>query len=92
MKFNIRGERGRNLCLSCVEAHITTDVRGDREIFCRAVRYAQHIRVPVVVCSGYQEIGKMQKHEAAQLGWVLEVKKGKIVGFRPPTQKDKDDW
>jgi len=34
----------------------------------------------------------MQRHEAAQLGWVLEVKKGRIVGFHPPTARDKDEY
>lgn len=42
----------------------------------------------VVECSNYRNKLDMADWEAAKIGWVLEVKAGKVLGFRPPIPKE----
>ena len=90
MKIKEGVERG--LCGTCRNAIIRTDLAGEQEVWCEAAfQNPMLIRKPIGDCSHHDFKFIMQKYEMEQKAWILEVKKGKIVGFvRPEDRKDKD--
>lgn len=84
--FNLRF-RESNLCRTCTYAHVITDHRDRTTTLCGRYKRAIQITAPVTQCSVYNAMNKMPEYEANRLGWVLEVKKGHVVGFKPPKQE-----
>ncbi len=87
MKFTIRKEES-GLCSSCSFSHITVDARDTQSTICNFSR-PRAINVPVVSCTEYEQKGKMSEYEAMKIGWVLELRKDRTIGFRQP-KKDSD--
>ncbi len=85
MKFSIKEERrDTTLCESCKNSTI---ING--RSFCHQVQ--RYVEYPVTQCSGHETLNHMDKYTASQIGWVLEVKKGKPIGFVSPAQKRRQE-
>jgi len=92
MQFSIKGGKtddgSIDMCRSCSHAHIYTDTHGDHKI-CTNAGSLLPIWGQVSRCNDYQLLGH-STWEFEKIAWILETKKGKPVGFRPP-KKEKDD-
>lgn len=88
MKFTLR-ESKQSLCKSCQDGQEVHDDRGNIRVWCHRGMRPMILPAMVTKCSCYEAMGRMTKHEAFKIGWVLETKKGEI-GFRPP-KRDSDD-
>lgn len=93
MQFTIKirdGDVGRGLCGTCRESQIMIDHRAREIAICRSMGMTPFVvRAPVRHCNSYTAVNQMMEYEAKEIAWLLE-KKGKTVGFVPPTKK-KDD-
>jgi hypothetical protein len=93
------------LCDSCRYGAIITDSTNTEHVFCAKLYIAAHsgigseyrytgmipgeLPLKIVECSQYADKKAMTEHEAAQIGWVLEIDDNKKpMGFKPPDQKD----
>lgn len=78
----------KRLCDTCQNSTIIKGPQqGQEAVLCSSMPSLYgHIPFPIVECSGYLAKGEMQEWEAKQIGWVLEVKAGKVMGFKPPTK------
>ena len=81
MRLNIKVGSEAGLCGSCRHSHIVRTVKG-LTIDCDAGQ-PRRIPAPVLECNLHSAEGH-SRHEMERLGWVLEVKKGEIIGFKPP--------
>lgn len=94
MSFKLKGEFTRPetpLCQSCRYSQIIKGPQQYQErTFCGVSGESKQVPFPVVICSSYLSKGEMNEWEAKAIGWVLEVKKGQVVGFRPPRRSGGD--
>jgi hypothetical protein len=74
------------LCQRCVNGQIITDRDGRAMVVCHGMYPPKEIHVVVATCTWFNEQNKMSKHDAEQIGWVLEVKGKKVMGFKPPKE------
>lgn len=79
----------RRLCDSCERGMIAKGPQQGQEIvICYAIgEGGTRVKFPVVECSGYTPNGQMSEYTAKSIGWVLEVKAGKVMGFKPPQKE-----
>jgi hypothetical protein len=83
MRFTMKpGSRG--LCYSCEEAQVMTDPQGREVILCHVGMRSVRLPAPMKECSRYDPTGVLKQYEAEKIGWVLEMRKGQVIGFRPP--------
>lgn len=90
MSFTVRdGTRPtKRLCDMCRYARILKGPQqGHERVLCTAGVDSVELTFPVVQCNTYCEIGAMSDWEAKQIGWVLEVKAGRVMGFKPPERE-----
>lgn len=89
MPFSLKDTNDSGLCGHCHHSMIT---RGDRlqdhTIRCNWTYPAMLVRQLVSTCSEFQQKNTLDKHEMEQIGWVLEVNGGKVIGFRPPRKQE----
>ena len=95
MEFSIRDlefKRDYGLCGSCKHSHCLRTAKGKTFIQCEMLKApANNITEPVESCSEFDEHGTMARWELEQIAWVLEVKKGKTIGFVSPAERSKRD-
>lgn len=88
MSFTVRDTDDSGLCGRCEHA---TVLRGDRladhVILCNWFHPALALQRLVRTCTVYQPLNTLDKHEMERIGWVLEVKGGRVVGFKPPKRE-----
>jgi hypothetical protein len=91
MSFTIKASHADlGLCALCAHAEIVSgDTEMQRAVGCtNLVRATQRqIRWPVRSCSGYEERGKPSQFELERIAWILEVKRGKRIGFASPLER-----
>lgn len=84
MPVRVRDEEDFGLCGTCENGHVR---RGDR-YWDVQIQCGEASRLPVRrlvrSCSAYVQRNALEKYELEQMAWVLEVKRGKPIGFRPP--------
>ena len=78
---------GVDLCQTCTSSHIWDDGTGHHKR-CTADGRGTPIHGPVSFCSEFMEAGKT-KYDYEKIAWILEVKKGQVVGFIGPQDKKK---
>jgi hypothetical protein len=78
------------LCGRCENGQVMRSEFGHEETWCFNSHPARTIRFPVTSCNEYRREGEMTEYDAKQIGWVLEVKAGKVIGFKPPLRKGDD--
>lgn len=86
----------KRLCDTCRYSHILKGPQqGQEAVLCGLVpagavirTMAQVLPYPVVECNAYSAKGAMTAWEAKQIGWVLETKNGKVIGFTAPKKRD----
>jgi hypothetical protein len=94
-RIKVHADRRQGLCWHCRSAQITEHVDGHIEVFCQE-RYttgggSAFIRVPVLRCTDYDEKSHASRHDMEKIAWRLNTdKSGKILGFRPPTEKEQE--
>lgn len=86
-RIRIREGVSRGLCGTCQNAHITHDFDGKEVVMCHAIR-AYTVTRPVAECSDHLSKNQMTDWEAKQIGWILESKNGRVIGFKAPSKKD----
>ena len=84
MKLSIR-RRNETLCSSCSQGMV---VQGHGKKLVRCNVLDALLTFPVLECSGYSPIGRMDEWEAGKIGWILEVRGGRVIGFKPPKKSD----
>lgn len=92
MSFTIKeGTRPtKRLCDTCTYSHIIKGPQqGQEEVYCSNRSSRIPLPFPVVECSYYSLKGSMDEYDVKQIGWILEVKAGKVLGFKPPSKDDK---
>lgn len=77
-------EAPSGLCHKCQHSTIVTLKSGSTIYYCSD--FSVRLSSPAVECSSFQEEGK-SKWEMERIAWILEVKKGKVVGFVAPNPK-----
>ena len=91
MAFSIKVERTETLCERC--GHGTVARNGDDRVIvssCGAHGSSVHVSEPVKTCS-YFDFRWKYAYEMRDKAWVLETRKGQIIGFiAPEKQKDRD--
>jgi hypothetical protein len=95
LSFNIRGDKTRPTKRICDTCCYSTIVRGSQQgqevVICSELYPLRGvISWPVVECTSYLEKGSLTEQRAERIGWVLEVKAGKVVGFIPPKKKSNE--
>lgn len=75
------------LCDTCQHSVIVKGPQQGQEIVVCSFESLGRLPFPVVECSMYSMKGAMSEWDAKQIGWVLEVKAGKVVGFKPPKKE-----
>lgn len=85
MEFTMRGSHD-SLCQSCVHGLVTKDDRERERVFCGAM-HTMPVFVPIKQCTRYAKNGALDEYDLMRVAWVLEVKKGQPVGFRPPKSR-----
>lgn len=90
MPFTLKETTADNgLCGQCEHAGI---FRGDRlqdhEILCNWHHPSLRLRRLVRTCTLFEQKNALDKHEMEKIAWVIEVKAGKFIGFRPPKRSD----
>lgn len=74
------------LCNNCIHAQIVKGPQQGQElVYCNGIQ--KYMAFPVVECNAHAPLGEMQEWEAKRIGWVLEVKAGKVIGFKPPKKE-----
>lgn len=88
-RMKIREGVARGLCGTCREAHINVDDRGEQIVLCTApYNMGYLVRRPITSCNDFVERNTgMDKDEAHRIGWVLESKGGRLIGFVAPKPK-----
>lgn len=77
------------LCQSCDSGQIIEYADGTWMVVCHAMYPDRRLPLkPVVDCSSYEQKGRISRHDAEKIGWVLEMKKGGRPGFVPPKKKE----
>lgn len=87
LRVNIKEGVRKGLCNSCRMAHIIIGASGRETVRCQQSMDSPIIPEPVVECSDYSAKNAMSMHDMEQKAWVIEVKSGKIMGFKPPTEE-----
>ena len=88
MSVRVR-EEVTSLCDSCTRSRITVDRLSRRTVLCQVMGYPVRVEADIVRCNEHNPIGQMDEYDAKKIGWVLEVKGTRVVGFKPP-KADKD--
>lgn len=90
LKMTDKTRSSVRLCDTCVHSRI---IKGPQqyqeEVHCHEGGHPSRIIFPVVECNMYKRMGELDEWDAKQIGWVLEVKAGKVLGFKPPSKDDK---
>ena len=95
MKINFKDSRhsgpATGLCKQCSSSHIRTDFQNVTAVWCSIGSNLIPIEKAVIECSGYEEKGTMTEWEAKQIGWVLELKGDRVIGFKAPKKNNNND-
>lgn len=92
MKVNIRFRDGiaSGVCGGCENFSLMVDQRGREMAICAYHYPTIRITRPLKFCTDFQAKGTQDRHEMEKTAWILEVKKGKVIGFRPPKRKGEE--
>lgn len=85
MAFTLRFEGPPSKCNTCSRSQIM-DMKNDRKVWCHSL---EHYVPPIEQCSMYTRKGEMDMWEMKEQAWILEVKKGKTIGFLSPMDAKK---
>lgn len=85
MAFTLKFEGPPSKCNTCQYAQIMT-TKNDHRVWCHNLNHAVP---PIEQCSSYTRKGEMDMWEMKAQAWILEVKKGKTIGFLSPTDAKK---
>lgn len=82
----------KRLCDSCRCAMIIKgSQQGQEVLWCSQLGlHGSIVPFRVVECNEYDSKTSMSKYEMEKIGWVMEVKNGKHLGFKPPQKENKD--
>jgi hypothetical protein len=77
------------LCDSCRYSHITEGPRqGEELVMCESPLRPFVPKFVVVECNRYRSKLEMSREEATDIGWVLHIRGGRPVGFKPPEPRE----
>ena len=79
---------GKRLCDSCQNGFVAVTSSGKEFVFCQAIRRDIHSKI--TECSDYKHLKEKDEYELAPMAWILEVKNGKSIGFKPPKKRGND--
>lgn len=88
-RVHIKEGIGRGLCGSCANSTVVRFTTGDDYYRCEQISFGSRggrIPAPVSECSDYHPINTPTKFEMKEVAWVLETKKGKVIGFLSPEE------
>jgi len=86
LRMNIKEGPARGLCGKCQNAIIRQEETGEPFVSCGAYYPPRDIVRNVVSCTGFDERGQNTVDEMKKIAWILEVKKGRIMGFKTPDE------
>jgi len=77
------------MCVSCSHSHVYENDLGEEYIICRIDDRRVPMRRSIVRCDSYTEFAGMDEWKAERIGWVLQIDKGRVIGFKRPKR---DKW
>jgi len=94
LKLKIRGGTlsDKRLCDSCKYGNIINGSNGQEIVLCSRMGdgiYREALPFKVVECTMYKNNLHKELYELEEVGWVLEVKKGEVIGFRKPGKEER---
>jgi len=84
MKLNIKNNLNAGLCGKCKHSTIISSETEIKMIHCSEIGARNKIKFLVINCNGFEDRRFKDEYEFDDIGWVLEVKGKKIIGFKPP--------
>lgn len=84
IRLRTREETARHKCYSCRHARVTSMRDGRVETICGVMCDATRIAGEVTACTSYDFQYAHSDSRDDAIAWVLEFKKGRPIGFRPP--------
>jgi hypothetical protein len=86
VKINVKegSARAESLCVRCEHSMVLRTDGGDTQVYCTYYGDKTPVRAVVVQCSAYDPRGTMSRASMERIGWVLEIKDRKVIGFRQP--------
>lgn len=81
MSFYIKATAEGGLCGKCRSGQVM--VRGS-EVKVHCSTLGKFIPRALDVCSEFAHKGSPHRWEFEETAWILEVNKGKVIGFKPP--------
>ena len=80
----------RGLCGSCRNSQIRTHDNGESLVECgQFYEHVHKVTRPVKECSEYLAKNAATEREMRETAWIIEVKKGKNIGFISPLEAQK---
>lgn len=81
----------RNLCKTCKNS-LVIEGENFRNKFIKCHEAGEFIPFPVTRCSGFEEKNAVDIYDMQKIAWVLEVKKGTVMGFISPIDRKKKEY
>lgn len=93
LTINIKGGTpkfdGKRLCDSCQHGMIMQE--GNKlEIYCDLLGGRGAVNLSVTECTKYKNMKDKEEYEYNATAWILEIKNGKTIGFKPPKRRGDD--
>lgn len=80
-------EGAKTLCKQCEHSVCRTFDNNHEDVECTVFK-SKSLRRPVIECSTFLAKGSQSLWDMEQKAWVLEVKKGRPMGFKRPGDKE----
>lgn len=90
VKINLKNFTESSLCDRCKESQITLNAKGERRVRCFNV--SEYVHPYIAECNQYVAKGQPTEYELKKLAWDIEVKHGRVMGFKPPEPKGDHEY
>jgi hypothetical protein len=78
----------RHKCATCAHGRVTSYESGRVETLCSHGMANNKIRGVVKHCTEYDYVYSYEDSRMTKLAWILETKRGRVIGFKPPGSDD----
>jgi len=85
MKLNFKGFKDSSLCDRCEHGTIMKTTTGKRTVYCATLM--KWVPPNIAECNEYQAKGSLSRYDMEKTAWVLEIKNGRVIGYKPPEPK-----
>jgi phenylacetate-coenzyme A ligase PaaK-like adenylate-forming protein len=87
MNFSIK-DFNKTLCYKCNNGQVMKAADETVRIHCSLLYQGKDIHPYIIECTTFEPKGALNDYEMKKVAWILELKHGRIVGFKPPEVKE----